>query len=811
VNAIGGKAQSLVRLRDEFGLPVPEFIVIPFNAVITNFDKVQARFAKATASYFNSGTDKTLIKAIDRLISEVTLDSAALYVFNEEILSQKFSKVSFRTSALNEDGSDASFAGQYESFLDIDFSLTSLEEHTMKCFQSMLNLRVLRYAKERGLKNFEIGGSVIVQRMFYGTASGVLFTENGSGAVAIEANDSWRNLVVEGGDSKEYLVRRDQVASAKVPKEIKALCKYSLELESKLGYPLDIEWASTGNKVMFLQMRPVTVSRLEYELDWDSTNISENYPGVTLPLTYSVIRELYAGVYMSFLRMLGTPEKLLRADEAQFRNMLGYLNGHVYYRITNWYELLKFLPGRANQQFFEVMLNPVAARGAKAKSRRGMDIKSLLAILRFLWLINRSEAKSKKFRTEFAKKITFFKSYQLDYVNAAELLASSKKVKEELLADWATPILNDVKLMVFHGILKKYFFSSDDQTEYLNFLQGLTDRASLKPLEQLAQVGKVVANSLKVEAANSVLELRSTPSWSKVIAVANDYVIAFGSRTPGELKLESVRLTDDIEDVLGMALKAYESSFSANTELRNISSKKSLVWPSHIPLYQRSILRWVASNTRKSIDWRERFRFNRAQTFDLSRSLYDSVGKVLTIEGLIKTQRDIYWLTEQEVDEIVNAHAWSLDAKPIIAQRKKLFKQYSASNVELATRGAGLIAGNHLTDVLPKDGLDGLQGKGVAPGVLTAEVIICTEFDPNIDVRGKILVVNHIDPGWTLLFTQAAGIVAERGNALSHAAIIAREIGIPAVVAAPRATTHLVTGEIITINGILGSITREKN
>jgi pyruvate,water dikinase len=95
--------------------------------------------------------------------------------------------------------------------------------------------------------------------------------------------------------------------------------------------------------------------------------------------------------------------------------------------------------------------------------------------------------------------------------------------------------------------------------------------------------------------------------------------------------------------------------------------------------------------------------------------------------------------------------------------------------------------------------------------VLTAEVVVCTEFDASVDVRGKILVVHHIDPGWTLLFTQAAGIVAERGNALSHAAIIAREIGIPAVVAAVGATTILNTGDIITIDGTLGSITRESH
>jgi pyruvate,water dikinase len=311
----------------------------------------------------------------------------------------------------------------------------------------------------------------------------------------------------------------------------------------------------------------------------------------------------------------------------------------------------------------------------------------------------------------------------------------------------------------------------------------------------------------------SIVELRTTPSWIQVSKAADEYITAFGSRTPGELKLESVRLTDDLGDVLNMALKAHESSFATYTKAHSseVFEAPKLAWPKHVTKYQRPILRWVANNTRKAIDWRERFRFNRAQTFDLSRSMYDAVGKVLTAENLLAESRDIYWLTESEIDEIVNGHAWSLDAKGLVSSRKALFDSYSQNKMSLAIKGAGVIAPAQLSPVLPLDSADGLAGKGVAPGVLTAEVIICTEFDPTVDVRGKILVVHHIDPGWTLLFTQAAGIVAERGNALSHAAIIAREIGIPAVVAAPDVTSILHSGEIISINGITGSIIRESN
>jgi pyruvate,water dikinase len=806
---VGGKAEGLIRLRDEFGMTVPPFIVIAFAEVISNFAELEKTISEAISQYFAVGDEKELTQSLRNL--SIVFDEETLQRVNREVATHAWEKVSFRTSALVEDGPEASFAGQYESFLDIQYSDDELRSKARACFESMLSLRVLRYAKDRGLQSFEIGGSFIVQEMFYGTSSGVLFTETGSGALGLQISSSWRNTVVEGEDAQELLVPRGEIETAYIPEEYRKLCNLALELEAQVGYPLDVEFSVRGNQVMFLQMRPITVANLTYSFDWDSTNISENYPGITLPLTYSVIRELYAGVYKSFLRLLGTQEKLLVADDTAFRNMLGYLNGNVYYRITNWYELLKFLPGRANQEFFEAMLNPVVKKGKGTKRR--MDAKSLWTLARFIFLLSRSEAKSEAFRRKFSQRLAFFKGYHYEHVNVAELLDASKKVRTELLSEWAVPILNDVKLMVFHGILKKYFFNSEDQTEYLAFLQGLTDRASLKPLEQLSQVGKTIAQAIDKENVRSIEELRTTPSWLQVTKAADDYETAFGSRTPGELKLESIRLTDDISDVLEMALKAHESNFAVYAEAHSTHEKEvpQLAWPENVKRYQRPILRYVANNTRKAIDWRERFRFNRAQTFDLSRSMYDAVGKVLAAENLIAESRDIYWLTESEIDEIVNGHAWALDAKALVSSRKELFDSYSQHKMSLAVKGAGVIAPASLSPVLPTDSQGGLAGKGVAPGILTAEVIICTEFDPSVDVRGKILVVHHIDPGWTLLFTQAAGILAERGNALSHAAIIAREIGIPAVVAAADVTSILHSGEIITINGITGSIVRESN
>ncbi|MEY4312786.1 MAG: hypothetical protein RLZZ319_295, partial [Actinomycetota bacterium] len=771
--------------------------------LVNEFDTVRRELVETIDGFLGGAPEKQSLATITAILGRVRLTDAIDGIV-ATAAEHGWLAVSCRTSAALEDSHGTSFAGQYESFVDVHPAADAIAESVLACFRSLVSPRVIRYAKSQGLTHFEVGGSVIVQEMFFGTESGVLFSENGSGAMSIASVPSWRNDVVEGADATEYVVPRKSVATAPIPDHIRTLCTEAFALELATGTPVDIEWSFDGRTLAFLQYRPVTTPMRDYTLEWDSTNISENYPGVTLPLTYSVIRQLYAGVYPAFLRLLGTSDARLRANSAVFDNMLGYVDGHVFYRISNWYEVVRFLPGRANQEFFEAMLNPVTKRGRRARGTR-LDVASIGAMVRFVWLLARSEARSRRFRETFADKLLFFQSYHPDFVNAAAILDETKRIRQEMLADWATPILNDVKLMVFHGMLAR-FFTDETRADYLDFLQGLSDRASLAPLEELATLGRNVAAALEATGSKDIATLRGTAQWSGVATEATRYVARFGARTPGELKLETERLTDRLDDVLELALKATNSTVSTVEPPRAIPS-----WPAHISRWKRPLLGWIAGHTRRAIDWRERFRFNRAQTFNLSRISFDSIGRSLAAEGVILSSRDIYWLTEQEIDEIVNGHAWSYDVTELIERRQREFDDYERSEISLAVRGSGRIATRHISPVIPADASDVLTGNGVAPGELTAPVVVAREFDPTLDVRGKILVVHHIDPGWTLLFTQAAGIIAERGNALSHAAIIAREIGIPAIVAVPDATARLATGETITINGVVGSIRRESN
>jgi pyruvate,water dikinase len=121
---------------------------------------------------------------------------------------------------------------------------------------------------------------------------------------------------------------------------------------------VDVEFCVQGAQAYLLQARPITARPpREQLLVWDNANIVESYSGITLPLTFSFIRLAYHGVYVQFAELLGLGQSELRRREELFWNMLGLIEGRVYYNLLNWYRLVALMPGfQANRRFMEQMM-----------------------------------------------------------------------------------------------------------------------------------------------------------------------------------------------------------------------------------------------------------------------------------------------------------------------------------------------------------------------------------------------------------------------------------------------------------------------
>ncbi|HLG04447.1 MAG TPA: PEP/pyruvate-binding domain-containing protein, partial [Bacteroidia bacterium] len=374
----GGKADSLFLLLDA-GFNVPAFAVIPLEEGLSI---IPEKFVLASD-----------FEAAQKTIREYTFDG----VFLQELISSFRTRFyAVRSSAPDEDGGEFSFAGQFETELFV--TPEKLAEAIKKVWLSAYSDRARQYRLANNISSRH-GIAVVIQEMVEAQSSGVAFGINpatgkrnekvisavfglGEGLVSGQMNaDNYfvggKKVITEIAEKKEQLVfnkaagngttyvpidaadQNKPVLSDRQALEIAAVLEQLKELRRR---PQDIEFAYRESLFYLLQSRPVTtVSKIPDQegkyIVWDNSNIIESYPGITSPLTFSFIRKMYEAVYIRFSGLMGISEKEISANANTYENMLGLLNGRVYYNLRSWYKILSLLPGYSlNTGFMEKMM-----------------------------------------------------------------------------------------------------------------------------------------------------------------------------------------------------------------------------------------------------------------------------------------------------------------------------------------------------------------------------------------------------------------------------------------------------------------------
>jgi rifampicin phosphotransferase len=309
------------------------------------------------------------------------------------------------------------------------------------------------------------------------------------------------------------------------------------------------------------------------------------------------------------------------------------------------------------------------------------------------------------------------------------------------------------------------------------------------------------------------LSLRDFPNTQTKI---DDYIETYGDRVIGELKLETETLRQNksfliriLKSYVGdpnLSLHAFEDR---QADLRQAAEQ--VVFSESEELKGRHAGRWAVRrlqknlrNFRKAIRYREAMRLERTRSFGIFRSIYLDLGERLRAQGLLKETRDVFYLKTEELDEVFHAKALFDDPRSIVETRKSQYQTWSELNPEphlalsvplrgLPTKPTAAISGD-------------LKGLGCYPGTVEAEVVVVHDPTKAADLKGKILVAERTDPGWTPLFLQIRGLIVERGSQLSHSAVVARELGLPTIVAVPGICQLLKSGQRVFMDGQTGSI-----
>ncbi len=784
--------------------------------------------------------------------------------------------ISVRSSAADEDSATHSFAGQLSSFLYV----RGLEETLRKvreCWASNFSARALAYRLENGLPMKGLSVAVILQKMIDPETSGVLFTcdpQDGSPATyvasavygvgeglvsgALEADTYWiesRSGEVRKREivPKEQAFRRGSDGGClpeNVPADLRdkpclddatlgMLYRQGKRLDEFYGRPQDIEWAFDGKNLYILQARPVTTAASNasgYPNLWDNSNIIESYGGPTLPLSFTFALHNYKAVYIQFCEILHVPPKVVKDMEPYLGNMLGCINGRVYYNLYNWYKLVGVLPGFSrNRQFMETMMGVSEELSSEIAERirphpswetmRG-KLRRFVTGVSFVVYHFRIQPIVDRFLSDFQKEYNDFRHRDYRRMSSDGILNAYIEMDRRMLNHWKAPIINDFLCMVHFGLLKKLtekWLSGLDENIQNDLLAGGGEIESAEPTRVLIQLAGRVANDKKLREliehtdAADLMEALNQSEHRDFYRLICEYIERFGFRCMSEMKLEETDLFTDPR-FLFVCLKNYLRSGTVDlaayerrkTELR-INAEKRV--RSKLQGIKRLVYLRCLHLARKAIRNRENTRFARTRVYGVARSMFQAMGDDLASKGIIEAPRDIFYLTLEEVFGIHHGTLTAYSLKDFIALRKQEYERFESEEPKkrFMTRGPVYWENNFLRESakpdVPVDADYDLKGTPCCPGVVEGVVKVVHSPSDNLELNGEILVTPRTDPGWVPLYPSVSGLLVERGSLLSHSAIVAREMGLPAIVSIPGLVDTLQSGQLIRINAGEGTIT----
>lgn len=833
-SGLGGKARGLLELQ-EAGWAVPAwFAVLP--------GACEGSIGQPSIFQMRASARNDLTAALRRLCPDKQL-------------------LAVRSSAMLEDGLDASFAGQLESFLNV--TPHEVEEKIVAIWRSVSSDRAKNYYKTLGGTDTLAIPAVIVQHMVAPEASGIAFSADpvtGQRAVAVVTATFGLGACLANGetdgdtwkvDRTGRIVSRTPAASRVKPvaedaskpplneEQVRVVAGMVREIERHFGRPQDVEWALHKGTFYVLQSRPITTLAALADPDgnlglWDNSNIIESYSGVTTPLTFSFARRAYRGVYQQFCKLLAVPRSKIAANERTYQHMLGLIRGRVYYNLINWYRVLAMLPGFTfNRRFMEQMmgvkeplpdavLQELAAAGWRDRLRDGWRMILMVGVIvAHYWRLSRTVRRFRQ-RLESALQLP---DVPLRAQSAAELAAYFVNLEQKLLTRWDAPLLNDFFTMIFCGVLRRLTESWCNDTAGVLAPALLTTHAkviSAEPARRIELMASMVrgnpglSNQLREGGLKCIhAALREHPELEKSFAA---YLADFGERCLGELKLESVTLRDD-----PMALYRSVGRLAAesSTARRNVlESRSGGVDAQHRVMralkkrpIRKYIFEWVHRQAKDRVRDRENLRFERTRLFGRIRQVMVEMGRRLASDGHLNDSADVFYLELDEIFGFLAGTSTLTNLAELAALRRDEFEQFRNGPPppnRLVTRGSPY-HGCQWNGPLKTDAVlsgERRQGIGCSPGIVRGRVRLIKDPRTASLEPGEILVAEHTDPGWVLFFPAAAGLLVERGSLLSHSAIVARELGIPTVVSVEGLMTWLRDGDEVQLDGASGVVQR---
>ena len=695
-----------------------------------------------------------------------------------------------RSSAIGEDGAGNSFAGQYETLTDL--MVPEIRDAVDQVAASAQNERVENYRSQNDITSEGIG--VVIQEFIKADYAGVIFTSD-----VMTGKDEFLTgnyvhgegeKLVSGAENAEVFkigaLEYSYEGNPELEPFAKTLRKYCLAIRFFYGVPMDIEWAVKGRKVYILQARPITtLTRLNvknYDVNGTrsgcklltKTNVGEIFMNPVSPMTFSVLEKIN--------EFLGLPD------------WLENVCGQAYMNVSVMCSLMVSF-GRSREKAYETVKDLVG--GIPEGCEIPISPFDKKAFQKNLWNLFFPKEKSKLTKKQKHEMVANLHNISEELISQIKTINTNA----ELMAFWddvLQPKLND-------GLASILAESGTSLVPLFNLRKKITEIA-----------GEDMANRLCTGSLGIIDCMKPTLLLEDVASgkmTREEYIRECGHRSADEMELMYPRPYEypSFIDVLLKDRAANTASLRAMQERQKASYEEALAefkekYPSKRKWIDKEIGKFIHANA-----FREDIRSKGVRIFCVFREYCLKAG------GLNGLGEDIFMLGYKEMFALLKGDKTAVSYIPA---RKETFARY------LSYPGfPGIIIGRFDPDKWMEDpdrrydyyvsgraseGPDNSDVKGFAgaAGVVTGTVRVINDVSRIDEIcEGEILVTRATNIGWTVAFHKVSAIVTDIGAPLSHAAIVAREFGIPAVVGCSNATTVLKTGDVVTVDGEKGTVT----
>lgn len=836
---VGGKGASLARLAAA-GLPVPDGFHITTEAY-ARFVVDNQLEAKISSALMSLATDQpaTLEGAAEGIRSSfeaghipgsIADEIAAAYTALGE------PPVAVRSSATAEDLPGLSFAGQQETYLNVQ-GVPAVLAAVQRCWGSLWTARAIGYRRQHQVDQQTVRLAVVVQRLIPAEAAGILFTADpvhgqrdrvwisaswGLGEAVVGGLVTPDNLSVEKasgrvlerqtGDKQLMTVRiANGTMEETVPEVLRRipvlddaaahhLSNLGVQIEQLYGQPMDIEWARSDGQFFILQARPITSLSpgAGEKLRWPTpprgvmygrTSFAEQIPNPVSPL------------FATFgLRMADIPtqEFMQHFTRAKIRYTYAPVNGYVYM---------------------------VA----------GMNMRELLAYFRMscqlTGMVLHGQEHCAAARQELIQVIGEWQSRDVAALSPADLLDGAGALFQACVHLYThlqsgTVPLSTTSETAFTQFYNRLIRRKGDPAAN-TFLLGL-ETVPLRAEKALFDLSawcrqhpaladylgrtpaRQVARSLALPQPPTGLSVEEWSTWQTRFQAylaehaQVSYDLDFANPVPVEQPEVFIETIKMYLQGIGSDPHVRQQAALERREQAAAAILARLHWP--FKRWFERLLNWA----HQTMPGREDSLADLGLAHPLIRTYLNELGGRFAAGGAIPDAKSIYWLEEAEVRELIAALE---GGQPLPDLSGRIPSRQAEHQRQLrATPPAMLPEKSKFAALIPwhraSDDPSALHGTGVSAGRITAAA--CVLFGPedfSCMRPGDVLVAVTTTPAWTPLFAMASAVVTDIGGPLSHSSIVAREYGIPAVMATGVATRRIRTGQVITVDGNKGTVT----